>query len=493
MEPMIKGLDIAANAVGGTLGPCGRNVFIDNSMMPAVTNDGATVADQITLSDKLENAGAWLVKNITAQTNDDAGDGTTTTAVLLQSIVHECLKRPENPMAIKNSLKKAGNKILKELGKKSIQITKDDILKVAKISSEDETLAKIIDEIIKKLGNEAVIDVEDSKTFATTYDIINGYEAAVGFMSPYFITDTKSSKSIAENVAVLVTEKKISNIIEIQPIFTQLKQEAINHLVIVCEDIDPTMLGVFVNTHINKMMNLLVIRATGPLLKDIEGVTGAKRVSDELGLPFKDLKIEHLGKAKKVVSSANTTLFVGESVVAELYAKELEDEANNEPNMYAEKQLRKRIMKIRGTIATLRIGAPTDLEREFLKYKADDAIKAVKCAIAEGVVEGGGMTLWRIAQNLKPKTIGEEILKKALTSPLEKICENGGKSYAEIVMNLPEEQGYDAKNDTYVYMMEAGIIDPAKVERCALENAVSSASQFITTFCVVCDEPENKK
>lgn len=492
IEKMLSGLDKAANAVGGTLGPKGLNVYIDDPYIPKITNDGATISRHITFKDKLENAGAYLIKNTSNQTNDDAGDGTTTTSVLTQAIVHECIKRPENAMMIKESLKIAGDSVLKTLTSRAIKIGKKDIEKVALISAENPELAKLITEIIKRLGEKAVINVEDSKTFATEYEIVDGYEAPVGFMSPHFINDKKTGKAVFTEVPVLVVDKKIANIQDIATIFDQFKKEQINQCVIVCDDIDDSILGLLVMNKNMGTFNSLVIRATPETLKDIEGATGATAISSSTGVTFQNVKLEHLGKARKVVCDAGKTLFLGDGIASKLYAEELERALDNEPNMYIQNKIKERVARLRGGIAVLRIGAPTDLEREYLKYKAEDAVKATQAALEEGIVEGGGMALWRIASELTPKTVGEEILKKALTSPLKKIIENAGKDYAEVIKNMPDGDGYDAKNDKYVDMIEAGIIDPAKVERCVVENSVSASSTFITTFAVISliDDPK---
>ncbi len=492
VEKMLSGLDKAANAVGGTLGPKGLNVYIDDPYIPKITNDGATISRHITFKDKLENAGAYLIKNTSNQTNDDAGDGTTTTSVLTQAIVHECVKRPENAMMIKESLKIAGDSVLKTLASRAIKIGKKDIEKVALISAENPELAKLITEIIERLGEKAVINVEDSKTFATEYEIVDGYEAPVGFMSPHFINDKKTGKAVFTEVPVLVVDKKIANIQDIATIFDQFKKEQINQCVIVCDDIDDSILGLLVMNKNMGTFNSLVIRATPVTLKDIEGATGATAISSSTGVTFQNVKLEHLGKARKVVCDAGKTLFLGDGIASKLYAEELERALDNEPNMYIQNKIKERVARLRGGIAVLRIGAPTDLEREYLKYKAEDAVKATQAALEEGIVEGGGMALWRIASELTPKTVGEEILKKALTSPLKKIIENAGKDYAEVIKNMPDGDGYDAKNDKYVDMIEAGIIDPAKVERCVVENSVSASSTFITTFAVISliDDPK---
>lgn len=491
-DSMLKGLDLAADSVSGTFGPKGRNVYLMDSLLPTITNDGVTIANKINLADPEEDSGAYVIRNVSSQQNDDVGDGTTTVSILTQAIIHECLKRPENPMEVRQSLKVAGDKVLKALAEKSIAIKDEDIEKVAFISSEDATISRLITEIIHKLGKEAVVNVEDSKTFETDYEIVDGYEAHVGFMSPHFVTDKKSNRAIYENIPVLVSQKKISSIQDITPIFELFKKEGISSCVIVCEDIEDSILGILVQNKLMGTFQSLVVRATGWLLEDIEGVTGATAISDSSGITFKNFELGHLGRAKKIVCNANTTLFVNDTESGKNHAQFLDIQADNDPNQYSAKQLRKRAAKLRGGIATLRIGAPTDFERDYLRLKAEDSVKAVQAALAEGIVEGGGMTLWRLAQEIKPETVGEEILKKALTSPLKKIIENAGKDYTEIIKDLPEGMGYNAKEDTYENLIEKGIIDPSKVERCALENAVSSASTFISTFAVITDIKDEK-
>jgi chaperonin GroEL len=489
-EKLLKGLNLTADAVIGTFGPKGKNVFLydKNQIESKITNDGVSVANKIVLEDIGEDAGAWLIRNVSAAQLDMVGDGTTLVTLLTKELINECLKRPENSMQIRESLKEESEKVLKELKKKSIPITKDDIQKVALISAEDKELAKIIADIINKIGDKAVINVEDSKTFETNYEIVEGYEADVGFISPYFINQTKSSKAVYEDVLVLCTEKKISNLIDIKPLFDEFNQQGITQCVIVCDDIEDSMLGLFVGNKQLGRFNALVIKATGELLKDIAGVTGSRIVSDTEGLPFKNLKIAHLGKAKKVVCDANKTLFIGEG--AKNYADRLQAKADNEPNQFVKKTIERRIAKLKGGVAILRIGAPTDPERTYLKDKAEDAVKAVKAALEEGISEGGGMAMWRIAQEIEPKTIGGEILKKILTKPLQKIIENAGKDYTEILLGLPEGMGYDAKKDKYAVMTD--IIDPTKVLMGALINAVSTASSFITINSVVYDAPEKQ-
>lgn len=483
MESMMRGLDKVADAVSSTIGPKGRNAYIMHDLTPKITNDGVTIANKIILEDPEEDAGAYIIRNVSAQQNDDVGDGTTTVTILTQAIIHEALKRPENPMEIKESLQQSGQKLLKQLAKKSVKIKTTDINRVALISSENEQLALLITEIIGKLGSKAVMNVEDSKTFATDYEIVDGYEAGVGFMSPHFINDTKSGKASFEDVPIFVSERKIANVIDIQPLFEQLAAEKISQCVIVCEDIDDAMLGLLVMNKSMGRFNPLVIRCAGEIIEDIAGATGATICSNRTGLTFKDVTLKDLGRAKKVVSEVNKTLFIIDSVAPKQYAQELFGRMETEVNQYTKKHLEQRMNRVLGGIANLRIGAATDFEREYLKLKAEDAIKATKAAIEEGIVEGGGMALWRLCDS--SQTVGAKIMNRALTTPLRKIIENAGKDYTDIVPNILDDKGYDAKNNIYVDMMKAGIIDPTKVERCALENAISAASTFITTYTCI--------
>ncbi len=492
-DKLLTGLNIVAEAVGGTMGPKGRNVYFEADMGSEVTNDGATIASRIYLADKEEDAGAYIIRNATGQTNDDAGDGTTTTAVLTQAIVHECIQRPENPIEIRESLNSAGQKVLSTLATMAQSITKDEIKEVAMISAEDEEIASQITEIVQKLGEKAVINVEDSKSINTYYEIVDGYEAQAGFMSPYFINDHKQAKAIYSDVYVLVAEKKIQNLIDIKPLFDQLAKQSIGQLVIVCDDIDDSIVGVLVQNKSMGIFNSVVIRASGDTLKDIEGAVGAQRVSDSTGVTFKGLTIEHLGKADKVVADAHKTLFLGSGDSAKQYATFLEMGLQNETNQINKEIMEKRIAKLRDGVATLFISAPTDPERIYRRRKAEDAVKATLAALEEGVVEGGGMALYRLAKDLEDNSIGGQILRKAMTAPLRKIVENAGKDYTEIVSKLGQRNGYDAKNDEFTDMFVAGILDPAKVTRTALQNAISIAGTVITTFCLITEKPNESK
>ena len=482
-EKMLVGLNKGADIIGITLGPKGRNVATWNDIQPIVGNDGATIAKEALVSDDpVENFGMWFVRNASSQSADDAGDGTTTTAVLLQAVVREALKFPD-PIEAANSLLDAYPKVLKKIAKYAKKLKDEDIENVALVSAEHAGLAKVIARIVLERGKDLLFLVEDNREGEDIrVETVSGYEAHVGWSLPIFITDRSRARAVHENIPVLVSEKKIQNLAEIKPIFDQLAANNVNKICIVCFDIDEAMLGVFAATHLQRKMTLLVVKATGPLLEDIAGTVGATRVSDQEGVPFHKFDIaKHLGWAQKIVADENKTLFVpNDKKKSQEYSNILESRANNEFNMFRKEKLMERVHKIRSGVAVIKVGAPTDTEREYLKLKADDAARAVKCAFEEGVVEGGGMSLWRIAQELKPSSIGETILKRALISPLQRICQNAGVDYAEIASKMPEKMGYNAKSNKYVDMLGEGILDPAKVERVALTNAVSTAAKFIT-------------
>lgn len=488
---VLKGLNMTVDIVKATLGPKGRNVFMDDPMEPKISNDGVTIANSISFEDAEENAGAYLVKNTSSQTNDNAGDGTTTTAVLLQATIAEAMKRPENPMEVRASLMYAVKDVVKDLKKLSVPVkTSKQIQQVATISSESEEHGKMITEIIDKVGKDGIITIEDSRTFTTDYSIIEGYEAAVGFMSPHFITDPKQSKAIYEKVPVAVFEHKIDTLADIKYLYEVMKNEGMNSIVLVCHDIDNAVLGTLIMNKLQGNVNTLVIRAAHPdFLDDIASTVGATVIAQRTGVPHDKITTQHLGMADKVISSEKKTLFFSKKSKSLVQSKRLRELASNTENPYEKSKYLERAAKLEGQIAVIRVGAPTDMEKWYLKHKLEDAVNATQSAIEEGIVEGGGMALYRLASQLKPRTIGEQILKNVLTSPLRTIIENAGLDYTEILLNLPEGKGYNAHTNKYVNLIEAGVIDPTKVERCALENAVSTAAQFITTTATITELP----
>lgn len=488
-EKVLVGFNKTADAITGTIGPKGRNVIIDDPMMPRITNDGNSIANSISFPDKYENLGAWVVKNTTAQTNDDAGDGRTTTTVLLQTIVKEAMKRPENSVTVKNSLQEAVKGVVEKIEKSSIPVSLEEAKKVALISAEHEDLATMVAEVIQKVGTKGAITVEPSRTYDTYYEVVEGYEIPSGYASSHFAND--GAKAVYQNVPVLVTQRKIGSVMDISPIFEQMKEKSVGNIVIVCEDIDPQILGVLVFNKQIGTVNVLVVKARGNELEDIAAVVGAEIISEQTGTLFSGFNLEkHCGQAQKVTSTEKKTIFLADK--GKDHAKKLEELAQLTTNIYEKERLEKRVSQITGGIAIIHVGAVTDFDRGYRVDKTRDAVNAVKAALEEGVVEGGGMALYRIASKMKARTIGEEILKKALKVPLRKILENAGKEYAEVLMSMPKGKGYDARKDKYVDMHKAGIIDPAKVERCAVQNAVSNASLFITSHAVIVDYVEKK-
>ena len=493
LENMMVGLNIACDAAGATLGPKGRNIYLDDPMVPKITNDGHTIVSHIELPDKLENMGLKIVKSSCARTVDEAGDGTTTTAVLLQAIMRECMKRPENPMTIRKSLLEALPKVLASIKKSSKKIDKKDIKKVALISSEDEVLAEAISNILQKLGGDATVKVEDALDNTTSYTMTDGYEASVGYLDPRFSNNKVKAICEMKNVPIVVCEKKISAISDLKHILELFQTASISECVFVVEDIDNAILGQFLVWKMTGQLSCCVIRAQGDVLKDIEACVGATRVSDSTGINFQKIGIQHFGRCKEVISNDNKTLFIPENPdKSKTYVGVLKQRAIEERNSYVKDKLMRRAHQMTGSIAVLKIGSP-DFNREYLKDKADDAIKACKAALEEGIVEGGGMCLYRIAEALQPISIGEEILKKALSAPLRKIIENAGEDYAEIIKDMPKGQGYDAKENHYADMIQCGIIDPTKVERSSLQNALSNAANLITSYASISEAPAPTK
>lgn len=487
------GLWVAARAVGKTIGPKGRNVFIYDPMLPRITNDGVSIAGMIVLADQTEDLGAWTVRTATARANDEAGDGTSTTAVLVEATADECFSRPESPAFIKESLQKALPGVLSAIKKVSHETTKADVKRIALVSAENQEIADMVSEVMDKKGTGALVLVEDSPTSESFIEYVDGYEAQVGYLSPYFITNTTTQRAEYKDVAVLCTHKKIGTIGDLKHLYDQLDKAHVTQLVIICDDIEMGVLGALVNTKLKGMFNTLVIRAVGELLDDIAAATGATPISDSTGVSLFNVDAnKHLGKASSVVSDQKKTLFISKAKTAEEKAKQLLLQAKHNKNELERKTFTKRAAKLRGGVAILKIGTNSEPERGYLKDKAEDAVNAVKSALAEGYVEGGGMTLYRISEAMKPKTVGEEILKRVLTAPLKTIIENGGEDYAQVVKNLPPGKGYNAKTGEYEDLLKSGIIDPAKVERVAIESAVSAVGELITTHASITDYVEKK-
>jgi len=486
------GIDVACRAIRSTIGPRGRNAFIDNDMQPKITNDGVTIANSITLDDKLENMGAWLVKNTSAQTNEEAGDGTSTTSVLLKAIIDESLKRNENPMEIKRSLMDLEPKITKMIEKASKPVEGNEIENVATVSSESKEIGKLIAEVVNKVGKNVPITIEDNVLPEIDYKIVDGVETKVGYISQAFINKEKEGIAEIEDAYVLACDKKISTVAEIKPFMDMLAAEKISKLVILCADIENSVLGQFVFLKNIGAFSVLIVRVKGAELQDMAAACDATVISETSGIKLEDIKLTHFGRADKITADDKKTVIINESESGKKHADFLRSQAEKTRNHVEKAQLEARANKLAGGVAVVMVGAHTDSEREYQKYKIEDALNATKSAVDEGIVAGGGMCLYEISEGLKGTTIGEQILKKALKEPLRAIIENCGEDYASITRGMEAGKGYDASTNTYVDMFENGIVDPAKVTRCAFQNALSTAANFITAEVAIADTNPKK-
>lgn len=488
-----KGIDVVCKAVRLTLGPKGKNAFIDNDLQPKITNDGKTIANSIVLEDKLENLGAWLVKNACSQTDDDAGDGTTTTAVLLKAIIDEAEKRSESPMDIKRSLMQVGDKVVDYIKDKAVPIKDNQIAHVATISSEDEKIGELIAEVIEKVGKRCPVSIEDNTLPIIEYEMSQGFEAKVGYAHHEFINNERNGTCELENVVVFATDRRIGSLGDLQTLLILAQQNKISTIVFLASDIDNSVLGSLIANKKMGTFNSLVIRARNAELEDMSAMAGATVISELSGIKFSDVKLEHLGRVDKIVANDKKTLVINKSVTAKVKESSLRALADNTKNIYEKKFLTERADNLAGGVAVIKVGAHTDPEREYQKYKIEDAINATKSALDEGVVEGGGMCLYRISNKFKGNSIGEQILRKALKEPFKAIVENCGEDYATIVKKMSSRKGYDAKNNKFVDMIKVGIIDPARVTRSAFQNALSNASNYITRGVDITDNNEIKK
>ena len=493
-EKIKFGLDIACNAIKTTIGPKGRNAFIDNEMQPKITNDGVTIAESITLEDKFENMGAWLVKNTSAQTNEDAGDGTSTTAVLLQSIISEAFNRPENAMDIKASLLSTGKKIEAWIEESATPVKDNQIEAVATISSESETIGKLIAEVIGKVGKEVPVTIEDNRLSEVSYEVVDGLETMVGYAHNIWVNNKENGTAEYENIPVFATDRKVSNLPEIKEVLELCDKNKVTTMVMLINDIDNAVLGNFVMAKAQAGFTALIIKVRGYELEDMATACGATLISEASGLKFSDFKVGHFGKAKKIIVSDKKTLIISEdSQIKKDGINILKARTKTTKNLYEIKHLEKRANALAGGVAVIRVGAHTDSEREYLKYKIEDAVNATKSALEEGLVEGGGMALYRISNKLKGNSVGEQILKVALKAPLKAIIENAGKDYTAIIKSLTGKKGYNASIDKNVDMFKSGVVDPAKVTRCAFQNALSTSATFITMEVAISDLNDSNK
>ena len=491
---MERGLNIAADAVKLSIGSRGRNAFIDDTMQPKITNDGVTIAKSIVLEDKFENMGAYVVKNAAAQTNDEAGDGTSTTSVLVQSIVAEARKRPENPAEIRKDLERVGARIVAEIKAAAKPVEDSQIESVATISAESPELGKMIADLFAKGGKNIPVTIDDNK-YGTTIEssITEGLEMRYGYAHPLFINNEKEGVAEYEQGHVFVTDRKIGALTDLKVLMEELQAANAPNLIIVCSDIDNATLGQIVVAKARGQINALVVKVNiSNDLEDIAAACGATIISEKGGLKLSDARLEHLGVVQKFTAFEKKLVIVNKSPKTTEYVEFLRIQANNEQNYYDKKSLNTRADRLEGGVALIRVGAHSDTEREYLKHKIEDAVNATKSALEEGLVEGGGMALYRLSNRLKGGSVGEVILKNALKAPLKAIVENAGGDYVAIASRITKKKGYDASKDKMVDMFKAGIVDPAKVTRCALQNALSSAGTFITSGVAIAELPKKE-
>ena len=517
-KKILKGVQTLANAVKVTLGPKGRNVIIDKSFgSPHVTKDGVSVAKEIELENKFENMGAQMVKEVASKTSDKAGDGTTTATVLAEAIYTEGLRNVAagaNPMDIKRGMERALKVVLEKLSRLSKPIRdKKEIEQVASISANsDKEIGVIIAQAFDKVGKDGSITVEEGKGFSTTLDVVEGMNFDRGYLSAYFMTNAESQECILEDAYVLIYEKKISGVKDFIPIL-QAVAESGKPLLVIAEDVDSEALAVLVVNRLRAGLKVCAVKAPGfgdrrkALLQDIATVTGGQFISDELGFKLENITIDMLGKVRKaIIKKDDTTLVEGAGKQSEIKARtaQLKQQIKDATSDYDKEKLQERLAKLSGGVAVIRVGAATEIEMKEKKDRVDDAQHATAAAIEEGVLPGGGIALIRcipevsaLADTLEgDEKTGARIIIKALSSPLRQIVDNAGLEGSLILQEVEKmktNEGYDARTDKYVDMVETGILDPTKVVRCALENAVSIAAMLLSTEALVADIPQDEK
>ena len=504
-----EGVNKLANTVRVTLGPKGRNVVLDKSYgAPLITNDGVTIAKDIELEDKFENMGAQLVKEVATKTNDVAGDGTTTATVLAQAMVNAGMKNlaaGANPIVLRRGMKKATECAVEAIAKMSEKVTgKDQIAKVASISAGDAEVGQMVADAMEKVSNDGVITIEESKTMKTELDLVEGMQFDRGYISAYMATDMDKMEAVLDNPYILITDKKISNIQEILPLLEQIVQSGAK-LLIIAEDVEGEALTTLIVNKLRGTFNVVAVKAPGygdrrkEMLKDIAILTGGQVISEELGLELKDATMDMLGRAKSVkVQKENTVIVDGEGEKSAIEARvaQIRAQIDETTSDFDREKLQERLAKLAGGVAVIRVGAATETEMKEAKLRMEDALNATRAAVEEGVISGGGSAYIHASKEVKKLTetpigdekTGAEIILKALEAPLYHISANAGLEGSVIINKVRESEvgtGFDALNGEYVNMIDAGILDPAKVTRSALQNATSVASTLLTTESVV--------
>ena len=509
------GVDKLANTVRVTIGPKGRNVVLDKSFgVPLITNDGVTIAKEIELEDAFENMGAQLVKEVATKTNDVAGDGTTTATVLAQAMIKEGMKNLEagaNPIILRRGMKKATDTAVEAIASMSQKVSgKDQIAKVAAISAGDEEVGNLVADAMEKVSNDGVITIEESKTMQTELDLVEGMQFDRGYISAYMATDMDKMEAVLDDPYVLITDKKISNIQEILPVLEQIVQSGAR-LLIIAEDIEGEALTTLIVNKLRGTFNVVAVKAPGygdrrkAMLEDIAILTGGQVISEELGLELKDTTLDMLGRAKSIkVQKENTVIVDGEGDKAAIEARisQIRAQIEETTSEFDKEKLQERLAKIAGGVAVIRVGAATETEMKESKLRMEDALNATRAAVEEGIIAGGGSAyihaskeVAKLADTLEgDERTGAKVILKALEAPLYYIAANAGLEGAVIINKVKESEpgmGFDAAKENYVNMVEAGILDPVKVTRSALQNATSVASTLLTTESVVANIKED--
>jgi len=514
---LLRGINIMAAAVKATLGPKGRNIVIDKKFgSPTITKDGVTVAKEIELKDPNENMGAQMLKEVASKTSDVAGDGTTTAIVLAQAIYREGLRNVTagaNPMGLKRGIEAAVDAVTQEL-KKVSKSTKDkkEIAQVATVASNnDKTIGNLIAEAMEKVGKDGVITVEESKSADTVLDVVEGMQFDRGYLSPYFVTDAERMECVLEDALVLINEKKISVMKDMLPLLEQVARAG-KPLLIIAEDVEGEALATLVVNKLRGTLHTCAVKAPGfgdrrkEMLEDIATLTGGKAITEDLGIKLENIKLEDLGKAKKVVVDKDKTTIVegaGKASTIEGRIKQIRAQIEETTSDYDREKLQERLAKLAGGVAVIKVGAATETAIKEKKARVEDALNATRAAVEEGIVPGGGVALLRASKAIDrlkaegDEKVGAQIVKRALEEPIRQIVENAGLEGSVVVEKVKAEtvptRGFDAESMEFVDMLQAGIIDPTKVERVALENAASIASLLLTTEALITDLPEEKK
>jgi len=516
---ILRGINQLADAVKITLGPKGRNVVIDKKFgSPTITKDGVTVAKEIELKDSLENMGAQMVREVASKTSDVAGDGTTTATVLAQAIFREGVKTVAagaNPMALKRGIDKAVERATAEIQRLSKPVKGDAIAQVGTVSANgDQTIGNIIAEAMNKVGKDGVITVEESRTMETALEVVEGMQFDRGYLSPYFVTDPERMEAVLENPLILINEKKVSSMKDLLPLLEQVAKLG-KPMLIIAEDVEGEALATLVVNKLRGTLNIAAVKAPGfgdrrkAMLEDIAILTGGKVISEDLGIKLENVKLEDLGRAKKItIDKDNTTIVEGAGKQGDIEGrvKTLRAQIEDTTSDYDREKLQERLAKLVGGVAVIKVGAATETEMKEKKARVEDAMHATRAAVEEGIVPGGGVALVRAAKALEKFEIGEadpdeqigvNIVRRALEEPLRQIVQNAGKEGAVVVERVRSEKnesvGFNAATEQFEDLVKAGVIDPAKVTRTALQNAASIAGLMLTTEAMVSEIPEDEK